>query len=108
MPNADSAAANASSVGANTVNGPGPLKVSTNPAACTAATKVGKAPDPTATSTTVPGTAGSSAGSSTGSGCEVAGASASSSLPHAAAKSDSASKAASSESSFLDMMILRF
>ena len=44
-------AANASSVGANTVNGPSPFKVSTRPAACTAATNVVKDPAPTAVST---------------------------------------------------------
>jgi hypothetical protein len=44
-------AANASSVGAKTVNGPGPLKVSPNPAAVTAATNVPKFPADDATST---------------------------------------------------------
>ena len=43
--------AKASSVGANTVNGPGPLSASTNPAAFTAATKVLKLPAATAVST---------------------------------------------------------
>src|SRR5512147_2026468 len=43
--------AKASSVGAKTVNGPAPLRVSTNPAACTAATKVLKRPSATAVST---------------------------------------------------------
>src|SRR5579864_2721144 len=43
--------AKASSVGANTVNGPGPFNVSTNPAAFTAATNVVKLPAETAVST---------------------------------------------------------
>ena len=54
-PRASSAAANASSVGANTVNGPAPESVSTRPASVTAATRVVKLPAPTATSTMVPG-----------------------------------------------------
>src|ERR687898_751116 len=56
-PNDSSAAANASSVGANTVNGPGPESVSTNPAASTAATSVVNEPAAAATSTIVPGAA---------------------------------------------------
>ena len=44
--------ANALSVGANTVNGPGPLSVSTRPAASTAASKVLKVPADCAESTT--------------------------------------------------------
>ena len=43
--------ANASSVGANTVNGPAPFNVSTSPAALTAATSVLKSPAETAVST---------------------------------------------------------
>ena len=43
--------AKASSVGANTVNGPLPFKVSTKPAALTAATRVLKLPAATAVST---------------------------------------------------------
>src|SRR5262249_28115374 len=43
--------ANASSVGANTVSGPFPFSVSTNPAACTAATNVLKDPAEAAIST---------------------------------------------------------
>ena len=43
--------ANASSVGAKTVKGPFPLRVSTRPAALTAATSVLKLPAPTAVST---------------------------------------------------------
>ena len=46
--------ANAASVGANTVNGPLPLSVSTRPAAFTAATRVLKLPAATAVSTIVP------------------------------------------------------
>ena len=47
-------ASNAASVGANTVNGPSPLSVSTNPAALTAATSVLNLPAPTAVSTMSP------------------------------------------------------
>jgi len=43
--------ANAASVGANTVNGPGPLRVSTRPAACSAVARVLKSPAATAVST---------------------------------------------------------
>ncbi len=43
--------ANAASVGAKTVNGPGPLRVSTRPAALTAVTSVLNWPAPTAVST---------------------------------------------------------
>ena len=43
--------ANASSVGANTVNGPAPLSVSTSPAACSAFASVVNEPAPTAVST---------------------------------------------------------
>jgi hypothetical protein len=43
--------ANASSVGAKTVKGPGLFSVSTNPAALTAVTKVSNEPAPTAMST---------------------------------------------------------
>src|SRR5690606_15413646 len=43
--------AKASSVGAKTVNGPGPFKVSTSPAACTAVTKVLNDPADLAVST---------------------------------------------------------
>jgi hypothetical protein len=45
--------ANASLVGANTVNGPSPESVSTSPAAFTAATSVEKSGLPAATSTIV-------------------------------------------------------
>ena len=44
-------AAKASSVGANTVNGPSPRSVSSSPAACTADTSVVKLPASTAVST---------------------------------------------------------
>ena len=45
--------ANAASVGANTVKGPSPLKVSAKPAAITAASNVVWSGEPTITSTTV-------------------------------------------------------
>ncbi len=48
-------ASKASSVGANTVNGPSPESVSTRSAAVTAATRVSKSGLPAATSTIVPG-----------------------------------------------------
>src|SRR3954469_25660585 len=48
-------AAKAASVGAKTVNGPGPLSVSTKPAAFTASTRTVKSSAAAATSTMVPG-----------------------------------------------------
>ena len=65
-PRAAKALANASSVGANTVNGPSPCKVSTNPAAWTAATRVGNWPAETATSMMSPATSSLATSSSGG------------------------------------------
>src|SRR5688572_30784834 len=56
--------ANASSVGANTVNGPSPVSVSSRPAALTAATSVLNVPAVDATATMVPGVSGATGSSS--------------------------------------------
>ena len=98
-PRASSAAANASSVGANTVNGPSPESVSTRPASVTAATRVVKLPAPTATSTMVPGSSAIPSSEVSVSSL-VAGISAAfsslASLPHATASMASASTVARS------------
>ena len=103
------AVAKASSVGANTVKGPSLLRVSTSPAGCTAATRVGNVPASRATSTMVPGV---SAASSVGAAwvgavvtwvvarVVVGTVSSEVSSPHAAATRDTATAAAMKREGF--------
>ena len=92
-------AANASSVGAKTVNGPSPLRVSTRPAAVAAVSRVLNEPALVATSTMSPASAAMEGAAVAGAG--VAGAGVAAVVEHA----DTARATAATESRMVRFMV---